>query len=103
MKKLVRDKIPEIIRAHGRIANIETANNDTEFYNMLNNKLKEEIDEFINATTNEEKIEEMADILEVIDAIIKYNTIDRNIIMAIKNKKFKERGGFDKRVILIKE
>lgn len=103
MKKLVRDKIPEIIEFQGRIANIEKIKTDDEYYDFLSKKLQEEIDEFFKVGNIEEKIEELADIFEVIDALCDFDKIDKNLINSVKLKKFKERGGFSKRILLIKE
>ena len=45
MEKLVRDKIPDIIRADGEEPSIRIASKD-EFYTLLVQKLDEEVDEF---------------------------------------------------------
>ncbi len=91
--KLVRDKIPEILDKKGvpyekRIASAE------EYKVELIKKLTEEIKEFIT----EEDPEELADVMEVIDAIKKlpeYVNVDE-----LQKKKREERGGFDGRIIL---
>ena len=91
--KLVRDKIPEYLDSKGisyekRIANQE------EYKNELIKKLNEEIKEFIEA----KNIEELADILEVIEALKKLPEFSN--VEEIKLKKFKEKGGFEKKIIL---
>ena len=63
--KLVRDNIPEIIRANGGKVKYRVLD-DEEFKKALKVKLVEEIDEFLNAKTEEEAIEELADIFTVI-------------------------------------
>lgn len=93
--KLVRDKIPEIIGSRGGNPLTHTAD-ETEYWDKLKAKLSEEVAEF-HADENEE---EMADILEVIDAIYAYKNFDTQAILAIKRKKLEERGGFSKRIIL---
>lgn len=96
--KLVRDKIPEIIIQKGEY--VETKILDRgEYILELNKKLKEEVDEFI-IDQNEEEI---ADILEVIDAIISVNGFSYKSIIRIKNEKKKNKGGFEKKVFLIKK
>ncbi|HDR53387.1 MAG TPA: phosphoribosyl-ATP pyrophosphohydrolase [archaeon] len=93
--KLVRDHIPGIIRSKGDVPVIHTAN-DREFWAKLKDKLKEEVDEFL-AT---EKPEELADIWEVLETIMKHKRIPTKKLATIKTKKFKERGGFEHKVIL---
>ena len=93
--KLVRDRIPEIIEESGKKAVIYIAD-DKEYLEKLYDKLIEEIEEFKENPSPEE----LADILEVCDAIREYFKIDANEVEYIKKKKFEERGGFYKRIIL---
>jgi predicted house-cleaning noncanonical NTP pyrophosphatase (MazG superfamily) len=91
--KLVRDKIPEILDAKGisyekRIASPE------EYKEELIKKLGEECEEFLKSSVSEE----LADIVEVIDALKKlpeYSTVEM-----VRKEKLEERGGFEKRIIL---
>jgi len=93
--KLIRDKIPEYIRSKGGnpIMHIAT---DEEYWKKLKEKLGEEVLEF----QNDENEEELADILEVLDAIVDYKKFDKNKIEEIKKKKAEERGKFEKKIIL---
>lgn len=93
--KLVRDKIPEIIKKRGDKFVIHIAE-DKEYWDKLKEKLLEEIEEF----GENETIEEMADILEVIGAMCGYKKFNKKKLEAVKKKKAKERGGFKKRIIL---
>lgn len=93
--KLVRDRVPEIIRKKGGNPIIYIADKK-EYWRKLKEKLIEEIKEF----NKDERIEEMADILETINAVIDYKRFNRRKLELIKNKKAKERGGFKKRIIL---
>lgn len=93
--KLVRDRIPEIIKKKGGNPKIHIADR-REYYKKLKEKLNEEFKEF----EKDESIEEMADILEIIDAIIDYKKFDRRKLQVIKQKKAKERGSFKKRTVL---
>ena len=95
MSKLVRDNIIEIIKRKGENAKNHTATNQ-EYRIKLLEKLKEEINEFIN----EPNKEEIADVQEVIHAIIKEYDMNEQEIEEIRIKKHKERGGFDKKIIL---
>lgn len=95
--KLVRDKIIEIIQKQGKEPVFHVAENE-EYWQKLKEKLQEEVKEFLA----DESIEELADILEVLEAIGKYKKFNKARIESIKNKKAKERGAFKKRIILEK-
>ncbi len=93
--KLVRDKIPEIISAKGDNSTWHIA--DSEEYELkLHEKLREEVDEFLKS----EDEEEIAEILEVLDAIITQHEFSKEDIMMAKDFKKAKRGGFEKRIIL---
>ncbi|MCK4745314.1 nucleoside triphosphate pyrophosphohydrolase [Candidatus Parcubacteria bacterium] len=92
--KLVRDKIPEIIEAKG-INSISHIADNEEYESALMDKLKEEVAEFIEDPCKEE----MADIMEVIYAILKQKQFSFNDIEVVRKKKTKERGAFEKKVI----
>ncbi len=93
--KLVRDKIPEIIKQKGDTPVTHIAD-DLEYWQKLKEKLQEEINEFNESET----IEEIADIQEVIDAICNFKKFDKKEIESIKKKKAEERGAFEKKIIL---
>ncbi len=93
--KLVRDRIPEIIRSRGETAVTHIAD-DAEYGVKLKEKLQEEVQEF----TEEETAEEIADILEVLDAIYAHKGWSEEEIRGIQAKKAEERGGFKERIIL---
>jgi len=102
MFKLVRDKIPEIIKANHKNPEIKVVENDRDYFAALNEKLLEEVNEFIEASCKGDKVamEEIADILEVIESICKFKKYDRQLIENYKLQKKKERGGFDNRIML---
>ncbi|MDD5164158.1 MAG: nucleoside triphosphate pyrophosphohydrolase [Patescibacteria group bacterium] len=93
--KLVRDKIPEYIKSKNGVPIIHIAGNK-EYWQKLKEKLQEEIKEFSESET----IEEMADILEVINAICDFKKFDKKKLEAVRKKKVKERGAFKKKIIL---
>lgn len=93
--KLVRDKIPDIIRKQGQIPVTHVATDD-EYWQKLKEKLKEEIKEFASNETEEE----LADILEVVYAICEFKSIDKEQLELLRQQKVNERGGFTKRIIL---
>jgi len=93
--KLVRDKIPEIIRASGSNCKIHIANYD-EYKTRLYEKLREELDEFINTPC----YEEAADMYEVMTSIFELHEMSIVRVELAALDKRKERGGFEKRIIL---
>ena len=66
--KLVRDKIPEIIENDGETPVVRVLN-DNEYKKELEKKLKEEYEEVLLAKDKKERLEELADMLEVIRMI----------------------------------
>jgi predicted house-cleaning noncanonical NTP pyrophosphatase (MazG superfamily) len=93
--KLVRDKIPEIIEADGKKAVVEVLdmNKCREFLNV---KLAEELLEYQESGS----IEELADIMEIIYALIDSKGISREQFDKVRMDKLNERGGFKKRLLL---
>jgi len=96
--KLVRDNIPDIIKSNGENPIIEILN-DKLYKKELENKLLEECNEVINST-GEDRIEELADLLEVMIAManIENKTIDD--VDKVRIKKKEKRGGFSKKIYL---
>lgn len=104
MSKLVRDKIPEIMRSKNQDPLTKIAEDDEEYLCCLKVKLIEEVNEFIEACTESSDTdpeEEVADILEVIDAICKCKKYNIETILNKKEKKVSKIGGFDDRIILM--
>ena len=93
--KLVRDKIVERIEAKGERAVFHIAD-DAEYWAKLKEKLSEEVGEFLEG----ENIEELADIAEVLDAVLAYKGFTKEELFAEQAKKAEERGRFEKRIVL---
>lgn len=93
--KLVRDKIPEYIKSKGGTPITHLAD-EKEYWQKLKEKLQEEVAEFTEA----ESIEEMADILEIVEAICDFKKFDKSELEMVKNKKIEERGKFKDKIIL---
>ena len=93
--KLVRDRIPEIIRDQGGSPRTRRLD-DTAYREALCSKLDEETREFLS----ERAPEELADILEVVYALAVDAGLTKDALEAIRLKKRAERGGFDRRLFL---
>jgi len=94
--KLVRDKIPDIIMRQGDCPKVEILD-DESYLNALNHKLTEETAEYLG----NHSIDELADIVEVIYALVKYKGLTLNDFDILRLRKHNERGGFDNRISLI--
>ena len=98
--KLVRDKIPNIIKENGEIPVVRVLD-EIEYKIELERKLHEEYQEVIESS-GDDRVEELADMLEVIKALAKLENKDLNDVIAVANKKAKKRGAFDDKIYLIK-
>lgn len=95
--KLVRDKIPqEINNIKGRKANYKVLN-DIEYIQELDRKLFEEANEFVE----EHSIEELADLVEVITAIMKVKNISIEEVKKAGEIKNNKKGKFEDKIYLI--
>ena len=93
--KLVRDKIAEDIAKTGKTISYRVLT-DEEYKTALEEKLDEEVIEFHESKS----IEELADIIEVLNATIKANGYNRFKVFIARIKKKLSKGGFNKRVYL---
>lgn len=98
-KKLVRDLIPEIIRKKGGVPETRMLS-DAEYLVELKKKFQEELGEYLAAGTPEARLEEMADIFEVITALNSAEGRSIESVIAVQKKKRDERGGFEQRIWL---
>lgn len=95
--KLVRDKIPEIIKENGKHCEILTVE-ETELNSYLENKLNEEVSEYLES----KNLEELADIMEVLYGLAHSLGYSENDLNECRNMKYNERGGFKEGIILRK-
>ncbi len=93
--KLVRDRIPEILKKQGQNPVTRILDNN-EYVEGLMDKLCEEIDEF----DEDRNVEEMADILEVLMALASALGISQQDLRKVREKKALTRGSFKKRIFL---
>lgn len=94
--KLVRDKIPEIILASGKEP-VTRISGEEKYKQLLKDKLVEEVKEYLDS----DNPEELADILEVLMALSSSKGIEWKEIEQIAKEKREERGGFEKRIVLV--
>lgn len=95
--KLVRDKIPEIIRSKGIEPKIHTATEE-EYKEKLREKLLEEVNEYLE----DSNIEELADILEIVYTLSSLHDISIEELEEVRKRKVESNGGFKDRIILEK-
>ena len=93
--KLVRDKIPENIEADGKFCKTRILS-DEEYITSLEAKLNEEVAEY----QADKNLEEMADVLEVLQAICIARGYSLDELESLRTKKANERGGFAKKIFL---
>ena len=81
--KLVRDRIPEIIEADGKTCICEILS-DKDYVSLLDQKLNEEL----------------ADLLEVMQAVVKARGWTLEELEQVRADKSSKRGGFEKKILL---
>ena len=99
--KLIRNKIPQIIKANGKTPTTRILPQD-EYIKELCKKTQEELTEYIEAKTKPDTLEELSALLDLINALAEYEGTTLEEINNIRKKKAEERGGFSDRVFLIK-
>ena len=93
--KLVRDRIPEIIEADKKICICETLSNE-DYISLLDQKLNEELAEYQESKS----LEELADLLEVMQAVVKARGWTLEELEQVRSNKAAKRGGFEKKILL---
>ncbi len=93
--KLVRDKIPEIIRSDGKQCTTEILSDD-EFLKMVDAKLDEELAEY----HKDKNIEELADLLEVVYAAAMARGYSVEELEKVRADKALKRGAFADKIFL---
>lgn len=94
--KLVRDKIPENIESDAGKTCKHRLLNDEEYLVELNKKVIEEANEFIESNS----IEELGDLLEVLNAIMKVKGYKMDEVKTIMKEKEEKRGAFNNKIFL---
>ena len=93
--KLVRDNIPDIIKKNGATPIVRILD-DEEYFKELNRKLKEELNEYLDGND----IEEIADLYEVMLAILDYKKMSLMEFDIIRKMKVEKRGAFKNKIYL---
>lgn len=99
MEKLVRDRIPEIMRQAGATGKFEILTGKR-YLSALRAKLCEEAAEAAAAETSEALVAELADLLEVMDTLVAAAELDWRAIRAQQSRKRRDRGGFAGGILL---
>lgn len=98
--KLVRDRIPAIIQQAGKAPKTTVLDQDR-YVEELKVKLLEEANEILKAEEHNEFVEEAADLLEVLHALLDAKGISLEDIEHARRQKKEERGGFEEKIFLI--
>lgn len=93
--KLVRDKIPQVIEKTGKKFDIHIASKE-EYTKLLEEKLKEEVNEYIE----DKNLEELADVMEVLFGLANILGYSEDELLKKRQEKFEERGGFKEGIVL---
>lgn len=97
--KLVRDLVPERIAQSGKFSSTGSLDNPA-FTDALRLKILEEAHELFHADTRDKIINESADLLELMDTILKQHGIQWDEVFSRQTEKRQEAGGFDKKLML---
>ena len=98
--KLVRDLIPDMIRAQGKYLKTEILD-EAAYRTELRKKLEEEHQEYANSKLDDEAVEELADMLEVIYALASLHGSSEEHLNHVRKMKADKRGGFKERIYLV--
>ena len=94
--KLVRDLIPEIIKADNKKCLTKILDDKT-YLEMIDAKLDEELVEYYK----DQSVEELADLVEVVYAAAKARGYTIEQLEEVRVKKAEKRGGFDRKILLV--
>lgn len=94
--KLVRDRIPQIIESTGKTCRTEVLDDET-YLRFLDKKLEEELAEYQDSKS----LEELADLLEVMEAVVAARDYTWEQLQEIKAEKKAARGGFAEKILLL--
>lgn len=91
--KLVRDRIPEIIKLNGQHVEYRRIEGE-EFLREAKQKLLEEVKEYMEAQNSEQAVEELADLLELVYCLAERHGHSNTELDYIREDKAERRGAF---------
>jgi len=94
--KLVRDRIPELIRADGKECEVRILNED-EYRVQLNRKLEEELQRYLRSGD----VTELTGMAEVLKALVSTSNMTADEFQELCRQKRERAGGFEKRLLLV--
>ena len=98
--KLVRDKVPDVIRQRGECITTATLQGEP-LIRALSEKLVEESYELLDAKDLNSIVAELADVQEVMDALMREHGLSKGVVEKEQTRKRKHRGGFTKGIVLV--
>jgi predicted house-cleaning noncanonical NTP pyrophosphatase (MazG superfamily) len=101
--KLIRDRIPDLVHRKGVKTSTRKAASDEEYLEFLSKKIVEEAQELSEAESNSNITEEIADVYEIVDALIALKKLSKTNIAAVQQEKRDKRGGFEERLIMLEK
>lgn len=102
--KLVRDLIPEVVEEiTGEKVQMRIIEDDEEYLTYMMMKIEEEAHELAHAKNDGHIIEESADVIELIETLLAFKGLDMNMVRNAQKDKAKKRGGFTKRVLMLRK
>jgi predicted house-cleaning noncanonical NTP pyrophosphatase (MazG superfamily) len=93
--RLVRDQVPRLVREAGHAVSFRAAAAGEERARFLKRKVAEEAQELMAAGPGEER-EEVADLLEALEALLLERGVSRDELKVVKEAKRRRRGGFER-------
>lgn len=98
--KLIRDNIPDKIRGKGEECEVRQITDESEFEQELLKKVKEEASALAMVRTKAEFLDELADLMEVLDALKELLAVSPEEVRATRVENQQKKGGFKKRYFL---
>jgi predicted house-cleaning noncanonical NTP pyrophosphatase (MazG superfamily) len=98
--KLVRDKIPEVIKKAGGVSEFKKISSKRFGIELLK-KVGEEATGLLSAKSKKELMSEIADVVAVVDEIKKFKKITDGELKAAMKANMERKGGFKKKLYLV--